>query len=215
MVRVLSQTKLGPVFSPASGQADGALGPYPSFFFGGSVAASVSDPRGGLFGACEVLEPLWGASLRTQASILSSEFVLMFPWNAERNYLTADQQGHYQFGRYQEALGRNDTVGNMARMGAYMEETTALDQLAAGLRVQGQIDEITLGVSGVWGPDQTPVLLGAPADYQYFMTSLDSAFVSDGCGADGCPLASTDPLFTRESGLDHPRRHLGIWVGHY
>lgn len=143
-------------------------------------------------------EPLWGVSLRTQASILSSETVLMFPWNAERNYLTSDDQGHFQFGRYQEALGRRHEGTQPAeRMGSYMEQQSALEQLAVGTKVHGQIDEITLGLSGVWGPDQTPVLLGEDAAYRPFMTSLGLDWRPNSCPTWGCGQLPEEALFSR------------------
>ena len=76
---------------------------------------------------------------------------MMMPWNAERNYLNTSAQGHYQLGRYQEGLNRGDARVTGDRFSAYMAESSALDQLALGFRLEGQVDEVTLGVAWFGG----------------------------------------------------------------
>ena len=196
LVQILRQTKLGPVFASANGQANGSLGTHPSLCVGRPVAARLPDARCGFWSRSR-FEPLWGVSLRTQASILSSETVLMFPWNAERNYLASDDQGHFQFGRYQEALGRRHEGTQPA--GAWVP-TWSNKVPWSNWRwapKYGQIDEITLGLSGVWGPDQTPVLLGEDAAYRPFMTSLGLDWRPNSCPTWGCGQLPEEALFSR------------------
>ena len=142
-------------------------------------------------------EPLWGVSLRSQLSIFSSEFVVMMPWNAERNYLNTSAQGHYQLGRYQEGLNRGDARVTGDRFSAYMAESSALDQLALGFRLEGQVDEVTLGGSVVWGPDQTPMLMQNELAYAPLMQSLHPSFDGPSCATALCAVPAHTDLFRR------------------
>ncbi len=141
-------------------------------------------------------EPLWGLSLRSQLSIFSSELVVMLPWNAERNYLNVSAQGHYQLGRYQEGLNISDARIPGQRYSDYMEESSALEQLALGFRVEGQVDEVTLGGSIVYGPDQTPSLIQNESAYLPLMQSLDPLFAGPDCDTN-CENAAHLDLFRR------------------
>jgi hypothetical protein len=143
-------------------------------------------------------EPLWGLAIRSQLNIFSSEMVLMMPWNAERNDINTSSQGHFQVGRYQEGLNVGPPTVSSSRYSDAMQKSSVLDQLALGGRIEGQVDEVTLGGSVVWGPDQTPHLTRAGSSYNALTLGLDPLFTRPECISAECDMGDGLDLFRRD-----------------
>lgn len=107
-------------------------------------------------------QPQYGVSLRSSLGEVSFEGVALVAFEPTEGSLAASDQGGVQLNRYQGALIRSPARAGGLLDGDERASITApldpLQTMTLGVRARRRVGDVDVGVSLVWGMDETPTL---------------------------------------------------------